>query len=315
MFCRHWLSGWFFCFGGKCCGDLTFSRLPLKIRLMPEGIPKKSTASTAPIALTLFVMLIVAALTLSRRNLDGWTYALETISSIFHYLFYNVVPPLLVTVILYYYKRNSTVMLLGISLTAVYALTMIVRAIMPRSPDLPAGIIDHAIDFSQLLTDPAFIISLITLLSFRFRGTTDRARIAGLASIVLMALMYIASFWLHGMLFFLISMALNCATLVILSFCAWCIVFRRHDAPNRPPIDADRAIALTCPRCQSPQTIGSGHGECANCRLQITISLDEGVCDKCRYPLRGLTGDKCPECGTPIVTPPESAEPTVPAAH
>ena len=85
-----------------------------------------------------------------------------------------------------------------------------------------------------------------------------------------------------------------------LAFVSWCIAFRSSVAPNRPPIDAARAVELICPRCKVWQTVQAGHGRCANCRLQITISLDEGVCGTCRYPLRGLTGDKCPECGTPI---------------
>jgi hypothetical protein len=286
---------------------------------MPEDIPKKSPASAAPIALTFFLMLIAAALAFSQRTArDALArFFMETLAVISLQVSYNVIPALVTAAIIYFYKRNNRVFLLALALIAIHALVLVIRAFVEPSTDRWSrrSLFDYAIDFTQFLTNPSLVIPLMALLSFRFRGKLDRIRIAAIVLIALMPAAYISIFWLYGDSYHLLRTFLNCAYFGTLLFCAWCIVFRRHDAPNRPPVDARRAIALTCPRCLSPQTIESGHGECANCRLQITISLDEGVCSRCRYPLRGLTGDKCPECGTPIIAPPEPAEPTAPAAH
>jgi hypothetical protein len=97
------------------------------------------------------------------------------------------------------------------------------------------------------------------------------------------------------------------ATLVTLIVLAWHSAFR-HAHPNNPPSDAAQSIALTCPRCTTPQSIPIPHGQCTHCKLQFFISLDEGRC-QCGYPLRGLTTNKCPECGTELPT----TQPPLPA--
>ena len=160
--------------------------------------------------------------------------------------------------------------------------------------------------FIRILDMPSIVLTVIALallLVQRLRGTLDCARIAACALLILLLLIHIAA-TIPGVLPYNLPIqaaraVVNIASFVFLAFIAWCLAFRQA-APHRPPIDAARTIALACPRCQSQPQIPAGHGECSNCRLQITISLNEGVCARCNYPLRGLTSDKCPECGTPI---------------
>jgi hypothetical protein len=161
--------------------------------------------------------------------------------------------------------------------------------------------------FMRILELPSIALAVIAvalLLVQRLRGTLDRARIAACALVILLLGLHIAASIPEVLPYTLPVEAacavLNIASFIFLAFVAWCLAFRQA-APHRPPVDAGRTVALTCPRCHTPQQIPAGHGECSSCRLQITISLNEGVCARCNYPLRGLTGDKCPECGTPIV--------------
>ncbi|HVX84847.1 MAG TPA: hypothetical protein VH253_08535 [Phycisphaerae bacterium] len=80
--------------------------------------------------------------------------------------------------------------------------------------------------------------------------------------------------------------------------------------PHRPPPDAAPAVTLTCPRCSTAQTIPPNGGRCPNCQLRIYIALAEATCSHCGYPLRGLTSDRCPECGRLIsTTPPDPNAP------
>ncbi|HVS71902.1 MAG TPA: hypothetical protein VHQ47_11660 [Phycisphaerae bacterium] len=74
--------------------------------------------------------------------------------------------------------------------------------------------------------------------------------------------------------------------------------------PHRPPPDAAPAVNLTCPRCNTPQSIPPNGGRCPNCQLRIYIALAEATCANCGYRLRGLTSDRCPECGRRISTAP-----------
>ena len=62
-------------------------------------------------------------------------------------------------------------------------------------------------------------------------------------------------------------------------------------------------VSLVCPRCRRKQSLPIGDSTCPSCALRISIRVEEPRCAKCDYLLRGLTSDRCPECGTPIAAP------------
>jgi hypothetical protein len=62
----------------------------------------------------------------------------------------------------------------------------------------------------------------------------------------------------------------------------------------------DRArLTLQCPRCSLWMQMHSGRVACPGCRLPLLIEFEEPRC-ACGYPLQGLHGDCCPECGRGI---------------
>jgi len=61
-------------------------------------------------------------------------------------------------------------------------------------------------------------------------------------------------------------------------------------------------VRLVCPRCRRKQSLPTGDSTCPSCGLRISIRVEEPRCANCDYLLRGLTSDRCPECGTPIAT-------------
>jgi hypothetical protein len=148
------------------------------------------------------------------------------------------------------------------------------------------------------LAGPSALICIVLLSMVRFRPHLDWVRKSSICIVALLGI------YQAGVYYFLPSSIILRSVLtllwlsnfLLLCVAAWCIAFRTGTR-HAPPSDAGRIIKLTCPRCESPQDIRAGHGECENCRLQISIALEEGLCEGCGYPLRGLTGDRCPECG------------------
>jgi len=59
-------------------------------------------------------------------------------------------------------------------------------------------------------------------------------------------------------------------------------------------------VSLVCPRCRKKQSLPVGNSTCTSCGLRISIRVEEPRCANCDYLLRGLTSDRCPECGAPI---------------
>jgi hypothetical protein len=62
-------------------------------------------------------------------------------------------------------------------------------------------------------------------------------------------------------------------------------------------------VSLVCPRCRRKQSLPTGDSTCPSCGLRISIRVEEPRCANCDYLLRGLTSDRCPECGTSIGSP------------
>jgi hypothetical protein len=62
-------------------------------------------------------------------------------------------------------------------------------------------------------------------------------------------------------------------------------------------------VVLFCPRCRRKQSLAVGNSVCTSCGLRISIRVEEPRCANCDYLLRGLTSDRCPECGAAIASP------------
>ena len=167
------------------------------------------------------------------------------------------------------------------------------------------------LSIGQILVNPSIFAPFLLLLSAHCQDHLERLRILAMILIVVAAAsqvltFFLAQFLLRGDTAFdaaIFVETLSTGTLAGTTIMmAWCLAFRQAQI-HRPPVDSDKTLAFTCPRCHSPQEITLPAGQCAACRLQFAIALKEGVCAKCRYPLRGLTGDRCPECGTHFVSP------------
>jgi hypothetical protein len=165
-------------------------------------------------------------------------------------------------------------------------------------------------DVGMSLVSPIVIVPFAFLFATRFFARFERLRIATLAlSLAFVALQigvrlsFLENWRLLQVILTLMEEIVLAALTLALLASAWCLAFRQAP-PHRPPTDAAKTLALTCPRCQNPLTITLPYGQCPACRLQLNVALEEGVCAKCHYPLRGLSGDICPECGTPFVQSP-----------
>jgi hypothetical protein len=265
-----------------------------------------------PLFITIAVMM--AAIALSSRDTspfgDSWGFLLTPPLRLPKVLIYYIAPLLLVTGAFYARSGMSKVLAACLACLGVNAVILIIRVFWPRPSYESQTPVDVAIKSVEMLTDPARLLPLLLLVTTRFRPKLERLRIASIILLLLLVVLdvlasvFIMWRWSHATLFALLlsipEILTSIACLAALGMSAWCMAFRQI-APNRPPIDAQQTVSLTCPRCQANLQIELGHDACPACRLQILISLEEGVCAKCAYPLRGLTGDKCPECGTPFV--------------
>ncbi|MAX27027.1 MAG: hypothetical protein CMJ19_21240 [Phycisphaeraceae bacterium] len=58
-----------------------------------------------------------------------------------------------------------------------------------------------------------------------------------------------------------------------------------------------RELSLTCPHCQTQQTLPIGESHCRVCHMAFQIKLFEPHCPQCDYLLINAASDTCPECG------------------
>jgi len=91
------------------------------------------------------------------------------------------------------------------------------------------------------------------------------------------------------------GIAASCGTLALLVLAR---INRKVDAGASSTDLAE--VVLFCPRCRRRQSLAAGDSACTSCGLRISIRVEEPRCANCDYLLRGLTSDRCPECGTPI---------------
>jgi membrane-associated PAP2 superfamily phosphatase len=81
----------------------------------------------------------------------------------------------------------------------------------------------------------------------------------------------------------------------------------RRDASAEPEQKLDTSVALSCPHCQTKQTIRTGDSSCVHCGLQFHLEITEPRCPGCGYLLFMLRAARCPECGIELAanaTPP-----------
>jgi len=58
-----------------------------------------------------------------------------------------------------------------------------------------------------------------------------------------------------------------------------------------------KELAITCPHCQTQQSLPVGDSQCTCCKMQFQIKLYEPHCPQCDYLLVNCQSETCPECG------------------
>ncbi len=267
---------------------------------------KTSNGRMAPVVLTLFVMIVALMLAASNGAFSSVKPASWlTVSLVVLFgLMYQVIPTLSAAAVIYAFKGNRALLWGLLACASVSLLAIVLSGFFPPPRiRVDRSLFDHLIACAQKVTDPWCVISAAALFSVHFRNKWDRLRIATIILIGICIGFLIVMEWTYSTWLLVVQMVVLLVCLCALGTSIWCSIFRRQDVPHQPPVDSASMIALTCPRCGAAQSIVAGHGECGNCRLKISISLEEGACGHCRYPLRGLTGEKCPECGTKFASP------------
>jgi len=64
-------------------------------------------------------------------------------------------------------------------------------------------------------------------------------------------------------------------------------------------IESKATLNLTCPECQTQQSLPAGLVRCSKCKFTMIIELEEPRCE-CGYQLYNLQSNYCPECGIEI---------------
>jgi hypothetical protein len=268
------------------------------------------------IALMLAFLLIVVALAISSGNSanEAFQTALNVLVTFANQVYMSAALYLIVGTFCYALTRDSRI----IWLTLIWATLNVIVYTLPSllsyhlRNDWHSPLI-QALRVGQTLVRASSFVPFVLLFASHFQGRWERLRIISLilipSTLALDVLFALVANLLPNIawvsVLFLVAVVLGlCAQMAAVFLAAWCLAFRRA-APHRPPADVSKTLSLPCPRCRNPMTITLPHGECLHCRLQLNIALEEGTCTKCHRPLRGLTGDKCPECGTPFVQSPD----------
>lgn len=141
------------------------------------------------------------------------------------------------------------------------------------------------------------------------RATVAAGAVTG-ACVVLASLLHWRGFLEHGsgedqILMRLASAAAvfaGCGTLAILVLAR---LTRRLDVPSLSAVKLE-AMTVQCPVCGRKQALslgedGAGEASCRGCALILHAGATEPRCPNCDYSLLMFKGDRCPECGTPVV--------------
>lgn len=191
--------------------------------------------------------------------------------------------------------------LVGLAAAAASVVMLLCFALGAMNVDLPGG------KWAEILAIIGTVASLLPGLACllwqqKLQSTAGRwlrriaIALAALAAFVLVVVVYLgpgvfsnpAQPWTE---FSIISIVWLAASLLMLPF------VDRGFPPNRDNQRISQfAVKLTCPRCGSEQTLGTGGDRCSACGLAVQIEVESPRC-RCGYLLIGIAGDACPECG------------------
>ena len=252
-----------------------------------------------PLVIAITVVVVFGLLTINSRSREFWDSIQPTFSEVDIWLALASTT-LLAGGLLFSLRRSSWLL----ALFLVTAITNFGLGILLNHVDETFPIVLHYLLYTvQSVTGFGVVIPVGILMVVRFKGKLDRVRIGAIIAVCAVPLSRLFAYWINNDLWDYMVLFGSAFTSLLLIFAAWCLAFYSLRERHRPPADTGRVVSMTCPRCSAAITIPTGHGDCPHCRMQISISLEEGACSKCHYPLRGLTGDRCPECGEAIVQP------------